>query len=58
MTRRPPMSKAAEFVCVGCPIGCPLQLEHSGGEIIEISGYDCKRGAKYARQASSGIYAT
>lgn len=38
------------FVCVGCPVGCPLQLEHQGKEIIEVSGHECNRGAKYARQ--------
>ena len=25
-----------ELVCVGCPIGCPLQLEHSGSKIIYV----------------------
>lgn len=44
------MVKAKQFVCIGCPIGCPLQLQHEGGEIIEISGHECNRGAKYARQ--------
>lgn len=44
------MSDTRDFVCVGCPIGCPLQLEHEGKTIIEISGNECKRGAKYARQ--------
>lgn len=44
------MVKARQFVCIGCPIGCPLQLQHEGNEIIEISGHECNRGAKYARQ--------
>ena len=44
------MTEKKHFVCVGCPIGCPLQLEHRGQEIVEISGYECNRGAKYARQ--------
>jgi CxxC motif-containing protein len=44
------MSDTRGFVCVGCPIGCPLQLEHEGKEIVEVSGNECKRGAKYARQ--------
>jgi CxxC motif-containing protein len=38
------------FICVGCPIGCPLQLELCGDEIIEVSGNECDRGAKYAQQ--------
>jgi CxxC motif-containing protein len=44
------MSDTKKFTCIGCPIGCPLQLTHEGAEIIEIEGYECNRGAKYARQ--------
>ena len=44
------MASAQQFTCIGCPIGCPLQLVHEGGEIMEISGYECDRGAKYAKQ--------
>jgi CxxC motif-containing protein len=44
------MSETKQYTCIGCPIGCPLQLEHEGGLIKEISGYECDRGAKYARQ--------
>ena len=44
------MVKAKEYTCIGCPIGCPLQLFHKGTKINEISGYECDRGAKYAKQ--------
>lgn len=44
------MVKAKEYTCIGCPIGCPLQLVHQGSKITEISGYGCDRGAKYAKQ--------
>jgi CxxC motif-containing protein len=44
------MSETESFVCIGCPIGCPLQLTHEGTEIREITGHECNRGAKYARQ--------
>jgi CxxC motif-containing protein len=44
------MVKSEQFVCIGCPIGCPLQLQHKGGKITEVSGNECNRGAKYARQ--------
>jgi CxxC motif-containing protein len=43
-------SKTQDYVCIACPIGCPLQLVHEGDAIQEISGNNCKRGAKYARQ--------
>jgi len=47
------MPDSEKFVCVGCPIGCPLELEHEGDQIIEVAGNDCKRGAKYAKQEFS-----
>lgn len=39
-----------KFVCIGCPVGCPLELAHEGDRIIEVAGNDCKRGEKYAKQ--------
>jgi CxxC motif-containing protein len=47
------MPDTEKFVCIACPIGCPLELEHDGDHIIEVAGNDCKRGAKYARQEFS-----
>lgn len=44
------MSDTKNFTCIGCPIGCPLQLTHEGREIVEIEGAACNRGAKYAKQ--------
>jgi CxxC motif-containing protein len=43
-------SETQDYVCIACPIGCPLQLVHEGDTIQEVSGHNCKRGAKYARQ--------
>jgi len=44
------MPDSEKFVCIGCPMGCPLELEHEGDQIIEIAGNDCRRGEKYAKQ--------
>lgn len=44
------MSDLKNFTCIGCPIGCPLQLTHEGRDILEIEGHQCNRGAKYAQQ--------
>ena len=44
------MAEVSELTCIRCPVGCPLRLEHEGRNIIEVSGNECKRGAKYARQ--------
>jgi len=35
------------IICIVCPMGCSLEVEHTGGEIISISGYGCKRGRDY-----------
>ena len=43
-------TETQDYVCIACPIGCPLQLVHEGDSIQEIAGNNCKRGAKYARQ--------
>ena len=43
-------SETQDYVCIACPIGCPLQLVHERDSIREISGNNCKRGAKYAHQ--------
>lgn len=38
-----------ELICVSCPIGCALKVELSeGGEVLNVSGNNCKRGAQYA----------
>lgn len=44
------MSDQKNFTCIGCPIGCPLQLTHEGLTVLEIEGHQCNRGAKYAQQ--------
>jgi CxxC motif-containing protein len=44
------MADTEKFVCIGCPVGCPLELAHEGDQIVEVAGNDCRRGAKYAKQ--------
>ncbi len=43
------MTEVKNYVCISCPIGCPLRLVHEGDSIMEIEGAQCNRGAKYAR---------
>jgi len=39
-----------ELTCIVCPLGCSLQVELSeAGEILNITGNTCPRGAVYAR---------
>lgn len=39
------------LICIGCPLGCPLQATLSdSGEIEKIEGNTCPRGDAYARK--------
>jgi CxxC motif-containing protein len=37
-----------ELICIGCPLGCRLQVETEGQRILSVKGYVCKRGKVYA----------
>ena len=39
-----------ELICIGCPLGCALQVKTEAGEIWEITGNTCRRGEDYARK--------
>lgn len=36
-----------ELVCIGCPMGCPLEVELEGDKVIKVTGNICKRGEDY-----------
>ena len=42
--------KVKELVCIGCPLGCNLKEEISGGGSMEVTGNTCPRGADYAKK--------
>ena len=33
-------------ICIMCPLGCPLEIEKNGEEIV-VKGNTCKRGERY-----------
>lgn len=37
-----------ELTCICCPIGCRIEAELDGKEILNITGYTCPRGKTYA----------
>lgn len=44
----------ARYLCIGCPLGCRLEVDESpSGDIVEIRGFSCKRGKEYAQQEHS-----
>jgi CxxC motif-containing protein len=39
------------YLCIGCPLGCRLEVEEDDGQhIVEVRGFSCKRGKDYALQ--------
>ena len=37
------------YLCIGCPLGCRLELEETGDhEIVEVRGFSCKKGERFA----------
>ncbi len=41
----------AAYTCICCPLGCRLEVAlDENGQVSEVSGYTCKRGADYAAQ--------
>ena len=42
--------KKVNLICIGCPLGCPLEVEMEGNEVLTVTGHTCKNGEKYARK--------
>ena len=38
-----------EYTCIVCPLSCQISLKANDGEIIDITGYTCKRGENFVR---------
>lgn len=42
--------KTENLTCIGCPLGCQIEVMMEDGEILLVSGNNCPRGEKYARK--------
>lgn len=38
------------LTCIGCPMGCQLEVIMDGGNVLDVSGNTCRRGQEYARK--------
>lgn len=38
------------YLCTGCPLGCRLEVEAIDDEVIEVRGFQCRRGLRYGTQ--------
>lgn len=41
------MDNKRELTCIGCPIGCNLEILIDNGSVKEVIGNSCKRGIDY-----------
>jgi Uncharacterized protein with conserved CXXC pairs len=39
-----------DLICIGCPIGCFLQVQLEDGTVKTVTGNTCKRGAIYGEK--------
>jgi len=44
------MTFTTHYLCIGCPLGCRLEVDEDPHHTVEVRGFSCKRGKDYARQ--------
>ncbi|RJO67050.1 MAG: DUF1667 domain-containing protein [Myxococcales bacterium] len=37
------------YLCIGCPLGCRLEVEHEEKSVVEVRGHSCKKGKEFAK---------
>lgn len=38
------------YLCTSCPLGCRLEVDVVDDDIVEIRGFECAKGKRYAKQ--------
>ena len=38
------------LICIGCPLGCEMEADIAGTEVLAVRGHTCPRGDAYARE--------
>lgn len=45
------MSEVTHYLCIGCPLGCRLEVEESEtGVGVEVRGFSCRKGKTFAER--------
>lgn len=44
------MSEVRNLICIGCPIGCDMEVTLEEGKVTEVKGNTCVRGKNYAEK--------
>lgn len=45
--------KKINMICISCPLGCDMEVELEGNEVVNVTGNTCPRGKKYAQNECS-----
>ena len=46
-------STIQSMICIGCPLGCQLEVEHHGAVAWRVRGFGCKQGKEYGVQEAT-----
>ena len=45
------MSEVTHYLCIGCPLGCRLEVEEDvDGSVVEVRGHSCRKGKTFAER--------
>lgn len=45
------MSEVTHYLCIGCPLGCRLEVEEDQeGSVVEVRGHSCRKGKTFAER--------
>lgn len=44
------MKNKHNYVCINCPLSCSLELTEENGDVLEVTGNECKVGVRYAEE--------
>lgn len=45
------MSEVTHYLCIGCPLGCRLEVEEDqDGAVVEVRGHSCRKGKRFAER--------
>lgn len=45
------MNQVTHYLCIGCPLGCRLEVdEDEAGDVVEVRGHSCRKGKTFAER--------
>jgi CxxC motif-containing protein len=44
------MEETKQLICIGCPMGCPMEVVLKEGAVVSVTGNTCGRGKTYSEK--------